>query len=133
MYNAKECDRNTHDRIELYLHLGEWMEMSSVTYSTSLLCHSTMANFRVGLCKTGQLLAYAKKQWWRRTKQQTERWKFKSRHSHYFSIASIQLCILHIRAPRKFGHNTWGGDERRDASSVAQYPGDVLRFRLCVY
>jgi len=26
-----------------------------------------------------------------------------------------------------------GGDERRDASSVAQYPGDVLRFRLCVY
>lgn len=37
-----------------------------------------------------------------------------------FSIASIQMCILHIqRAPRKFGHSTWGG---KNAETRRRWP-----------
>jgi hypothetical protein len=90
-----------------------------------------------GLSKTKELLSYPKKQWWRRTKQQTDRWKLRKPPFSLFIVllvASPQYSCSSIqKTPRKCGHNTCGRDKRRDASSVAKYPSDVFRFRLCVY
>lgn len=51
-------------------------------------------------------------------------------------LASPQYSCVFFTYERPENSDTTrggGGDERRDASLVAQYPGDVLRFRLCVY
>ena len=98
---------------EVLFRVAEWEDLSSSrsqltdmargTFSTSLLCYSTMTNVRVGLCKTKQLLAYAKKQWLIRTKQHGSS-KAANLTIHRISpcsIASIELSVLHIKSAPK--------------------------------